>query len=176
MKIRLSAPVTIDSIVDGEGLRAVIWTQGCIHNCNGCHNPQTHGFDGGYDEDVRSIVDTLEKLKIHKGITLSGGDPFEQPLPLVYICRAAKKMGMDVWAYTGYTFEQLTDEENIMHREWIQLLREVDILVDGKFEQEKKDLLLRFRGSSNQRILDVKKSLGAKKPIIHANYVDDRFE
>ncbi|KDR94932.1 anaerobic ribonucleoside-triphosphate reductase activating protein [Peptoclostridium litorale DSM 5388] len=176
MKIRLSAPVTIDSIVDGEGVRAVIWTQGCIHNCSGCHNPRTHSFDGGYDEDVRSIVDTLEKLKIHKGITLSGGDPFEQPLPLVYICREAKKLGMDVWAYTGYTFEQLTDEENIMYREWIQLLKEVDILVDGKFEQEKKDLLLRFRGSSNQRILDVKKSLEAKKPIIHGNYVDDRFE
>jgi len=92
LKIRLASPITIDSIVDGPGLRAVIWTQGCKHNCKGCHNPHTHNFNEGTEYTVNEINQQIRNLKLHRGITLSGGDPFEQPEPLIEICKEAKKI------------------------------------------------------------------------------------
>ncbi|MGL4796735.1 MAG: anaerobic ribonucleoside-triphosphate reductase activating protein [Paraclostridium sp.] len=171
MNIRLASPMTYDSIVDGPGLRAVIWTQGCIHNCKGCHNPQTHDECGGYEIDIEEIVDKVLRLKLHRGITLSGGEPFMQSEALIDIAKACKDCNMDVWAYTGYTFEELTDKKNINYFNNINLLRNVDVLVDGRFIEAKKDISLKFRGSLNQRIIDVKKTLESKRLHLHEEYM-----
>ncbi|SHK54953.1 anaerobic ribonucleoside-triphosphate reductase activating protein [Tepidibacter formicigenes] len=173
MKIRLASPLTIDSIVDGPGLRTVIWAQGCNHKCKGCHNPSTHDFSGGFKVDVKDIIDEIKKLKLQRGITLSGGEPFEQPDPLIKICKEAKKLGLDIWAYSGYTFEQLIDTKNPRYFKWKSLLENIDTLVDGKFIESKKSLLLKFRGSSNQRIIDVQKSLKLKKAVLHLEYIEN---
>ena len=111
MNIRLASPITYDSIVDGPGLRAVIWTQGCNHNCKGCHNPQTHDTCGGHSVDSLKIISEIYKLRLHRGITLSGGEPFMQSEALLDIAKESKKLNLDVWAYTGYTFEELIDKK-----------------------------------------------------------------
>lgn len=177
MFIRLSHGITRDSIVDGPGLRAVVWTQGCKHNCKGCHNPCTHDFNNGFLMDTRDIVDELKGLRLHKGITFSGGDPFEQPDECFEIAKAAKSMGLDIWCYTGYTFEELTNKRGRKYKEgWIEFLKYIDVLIDGPFVLEKKNLLLKFRGSENQRILDVKKSLRFRTPVLMAGYYDIQTE
>ena len=173
MFIRLSNEITKDSIVDGPGLRAVIWTQGCNHNCKGCHNPSTHDCKGGFLMDVQKIEETLKSLKLQKGITFSGGEPFEQPLACMEIAKFAKQLGLDVWCYTGYTFEKLTNEKDVNYKEgWKEFLAYIDVLVDGPFVIEKKNLLLRFRGSQNQRIIDVRKSFSNKTIILKEEYYD----
>lgn len=173
MFIRLSHKMTRDSIVDGPGLRAVIWTQGCSHKCKGCHNPSTHDFNGGFLMDIDDIIEELKSLRLHKGITLSGGEPFEQPSECIKIAKAAKLMGLDIWCYTGYTFEQLINKRSDNYKkEWSELLRYIDVLIDGPFILEKKDLLLKFRGSRNQRILDVNKSLKYKIPVLLEEYYE----
>ena len=174
MKIRLAAPLTVDSIVDGPGLRTVIWTQGCIHNCKGCHNPQTHDMNGGFVTDANDIIGQLKKLKLQKGITLSGGDPFLQAGGLVQVARAAKELGMDVWAYTGFKWEQLVNPKQNLHTDFMNLLKCIDILVDGRFIESQKSSGLLFRGSSNQRIIDVKKSLNQKKLILMEEYMKEQ--
>ncbi len=173
MKIRLASSITMDSIVDGPGLRAVLWTQGCHHKCKNCHNPQTHDFHGGFEVAVEEVIEEINKLKLQRGITLSGGDPFEQPEALIEICKETKKLGLDIWAYTGYTFEELMDIKNPKYFKWAHLLEYIDVLVDGRFIEEKKDLLLKFRGSRNQRIIDVRKSLNAKKTMLHLEYMEE---
>ncbi|AVD36506.1 anaerobic ribonucleoside-triphosphate reductase activating protein [Clostridioides difficile] len=173
MKIRMSSTISYDSIVDGPGLRMVIWTQGCIHNCKECHNPQTHDLCGGFYMDTEEIINKVKSLKLQKGITLSGGEPFLQPEPLEVIAREAKTNGLDVWSYTGFTFEQLLDKRNSAYFKNLNLLKQIDILVDGKFVAEKKDISLKFRGSSNQRIIDVQKSLKYKKVFLVEQYMKD---
>ncbi|MBF8982694.1 anaerobic ribonucleoside-triphosphate reductase activating protein [Lutibacter sp. B2] len=171
MFIRLSNEITKDSIVDGPGLRAVIWTQGCKHNCKGCHNLSTHDLKGGFLMEIQNIEETLKSLKLQKGITFSGGEPFEQSLACMEIAKIAKQLGLDVWCYTGYTFEKLTNEKDINYKEgWKEFLDYIDVLVDGPFVLEKKNLLLRFRGSENQRIIDVKKSFSNKEIILKEEY------
>lgn len=172
MKIRISSPLTFDSIVDGPGLRMVIWTQGCIHNCKGCHNPQTHILNEGYEVNTSEVIDKIKSLKLQRGITLSGGEPFLQPEALEEVAREAKSRGLDVWAYTGYTFEQLLDKNNKSYFKNLNLLRQVDVLVDGKFIEEKRDISLKFRGSSNQRIIDVQKSLNNNKVLLNEQYIE----
>lgn len=169
MKIRLASPLQNDSIVDGEGIRTVIWTQGCLHHCPGCHNPQTHDLNGGIEYDIEDIKQELSKVELQDGITLSGGDPFFQAKASACLAKYAKSIGMDVWAYTGYTYEQLLSisQKNEDIRE---LLNNIDVLVDGKFEQEKKSLNVRYRGSTNQRIIDVPASLKEKSTIIRKDY------
>lgn len=176
MNIRLASPMTYDSIVDGPGLRAVIWTQGCNHNCKGCHNPQTHDTCGGYEIDSKEIVDKISKLKLHRGITLSGGEPFMQSEALIDIAKVCKSFGMDVWAYTGYTFEELTDKKNVNYFNNLNLLRNIDVLVDGRFIEAKKDITLKFRGSLNQRIIDVKKTLECKRLYLHEEYMKEDLD
>lgn len=171
MKLRIASPLTTDSIVDGPGLRAVIWTQGCNHNCTGCHNPQTHNLCGGTETDTEDIIETIKSLKLHKGITLSGGEPFLQPKALEEIAMESKKIGFDVWAYTGFTLEQLISENNPSNKENFNLLKNIDVLVDGKFIESKRDINLKFRGSSNQRVIDVKKSLESDKVVLHEEYM-----
>ncbi len=153
-KIRLASPLQLESTVDGPGYRFVVWTQGCPHHCPFCHNPQTHAYNGGYIEDVQTIIDELNNKQLQSGVTLSGGEPFEQPLPLIEIAKAAKANRLNVWAYTGYNFEDLLEKEDTR-----ELLNHIDVLVDGKFINDLKHYQLRFKGSLNQRIIDVQKSL-----------------
>lgn len=173
MKLRLSSSIMFDSIVDGPGLRMVIWTQGCIHNCYGCHNPQTHSLTSGYEVECEEIIGKLKESRLQKGITLSGGEPFLQPVPLALIAKEAKKMNMDVWAYTGFEFEYLLSKKNTKYKDIMKLLKYVDILVDGKFEMDKKDIDLIYRGSSNQRIIDVQRSLKNGKTILSYEYMEE---
>lgn len=152
------AGVIRESVVDGPGWRFVVFSQGCIHHCEGCHNPQTHDPDGGYESSVERIITEVKKDPLLRGVTLSGGDPFEQAENFSVLAREVHKLGLDVMTYTGYTIEQLMKgmEKN---EGWRSLLEETDILVDGKFILEKKSLECKFRGSVNQRILDPKKSI-----------------
>lgn len=155
MKIRLADDnLLTDSIVDGEGLRAVLWTQGCSHNCKGCHNPETHDFNKGVLVEVDEVKQLIKDLTLQDGITFSGGDPFFQPDPCIEIAKFAKEEGLNVWAYTGFLFEDLIKNEKMR-----EFLNYVDVLVDGKFELENKSLNLKFRGSTNQRIINVPRSL-----------------
>ena len=172
MNLRLASDLTLDSIVDGPGLRMVIWTQGCIHHCYKCHNPQTHRLDGGIIVNTDYIIREIKKLKLHRGITLSGGEPFLQAGALSQVAKSAKQYGLDVWCYTGFLFEELISKANPLYRENIKLLNYVDVLVDGKFIYSKKDIRLKFRGSSNQRIIDVKSSLEHNKVILKYEYME----
>lgn len=155
MRISLSG-VTGDSIVDGPGLRLTIFTQGCPHHCPGCHNPQTHDPSGGSWGDTEDILAAAAENPLLDGITLSGGDPFMQPAPCLELAKGAHKLGLNVWTYTGYTWEALW-EENAPEK--IALLKETDVLVDGPFLLAERSLELRYKGSKNQRTIDVKKSL-----------------
>ena len=165
MKIRLANSLQKGSIVDGEGIRAVIWTQGCTHNCPGCHNPETHSFDGGFVEDTRTIKNEISKLTLESGITFSGGDPILQVDACLDIAKFAKECNLNVWCYTGFTFEELLKMSETKSK-IKEFLKFVDILVDGKFLIEQKSLNLKFRGSKNQRIIDVKKSLEREKVVL----------
>lgn len=155
MVVRLAADIQPDSILDGSGIRTVIWFQGCLHNCKGCQNPETHDLNGGIIFDVDEIKKKLKKLKYQNGITLSGGDPFFQPEAAFEIAKFAKCIGLNIWAYTGFTYEALLNGD----KKRLELLKLVDVLVDGKFIMDKKSLNCKFRGSTNQRLIDVKKSL-----------------
>lgn len=169
MEIRLAAPLQYDSIVDGEGIRTVIWTQGCSHNCKGCHNPETHDFNGGTLVDVEDIKKELASLEFQDGITLSGGDPFMQPKACLEIAKFAKEIGLNVWAYSGFTFDQLK-VLSMSKPEILELLKNVDVLVDGKFILEEKSYDAKYRGSSNQRIIDVPSSLLRGEVMLLENY------
>lgn len=158
MKIRLAGNMQIDSIVDGEGLRTVIWTQGCSHNCQGCHNPETHDFKGGFEIDIEDLKKEIKNLKYQDGVTLSGGDPFFQIPACLEIAHYCHSLGLNVWCYTGYTFEQLMFISK-SNPTVLEFLKEIDVLVDGKFILAEKSLNVKFRGSKNQRLLDVKESL-----------------
>lgn len=159
MLIRI-AGIEPESIVDGEGIRYVVFTQGCPHHCVGCHNPQTHAMDGGKLVDVDDIINDIHARRNYiDGITLSGGEPFCQVPECAAIARAAHDMGLTVWCYTGYLFEQVYLNPN-------ELLATVDVLVDGPFVQEERSLDLEFCGSRNQRIIDVPASLKAGKVVL----------
>ena len=153
MQIRI-AGIVKESIVDGPGFRLAVFTQGCPHHCPGCHNPQTHDFEGGSWMDTSEIAGFATENILLDGVTFSGGEPFCQPEACAEIAREARKAGLNIWSYSGYTFEQLLDL-----KECRVLLDELDVLVDGPFILEKRTLDMRFRGSSNQRLIDVKQSL-----------------
>lgn len=162
MNLRLASDMTIDSIVDGPGLRAVVWTQGCPHKCKGCHNPQTHDLNGGFEVDVDKLIDKISKLRLQKGITISGGEPFIQTMQLIPIVRYIKEnTGLDIWVYTGFQYEEL-----IKNDKNIEFIRYIDVLVDGKFDENKKDINLKFRGSSNQRIIDVQETIRSSSIVL----------
>ena len=150
--IRISG-IEWEAIVDGEGIRYVIFTQGCPHHCLGCHNPQTHSFDSGKLVLIEDILDDISKRKDWiDGITLSGGEPFCQIGQCSIIAKQAQKMGLSVWCYTGYLFEDL-------YGQGAELLNYIEVLVDGPFVQAEKSLELDFRGSRNQRVIDIPESL-----------------
>ena len=150
------AGVINESIVDGPGIRMTVFVQGCPHRCEGCHNSHTWSFDGGYDLEVDDIIKTAAKNPLLKGLTLSGGEPFSQAKALSELAQKAHDIGLDIFTYSGYTFEEIIASED---PDWKALLEQSDYLVDGRFDLSQKSLELRFRGSKNQRVLDVKKSL-----------------
>lgn len=162
-EIRL-AGVIRESIVDGPGIRFVVFTQGCPHYCKGCHNPKTHDVTAGYISQTDNLISAIKENPMIMGVTLSGGEPFLQSRQLVEFAKEVHAMGLDILTYTGYTFEELlANKEKNPYR--YKLLEQTDILIDGKFIEEQKSLMLRFRGSKNQRIIDVKKSLECGKAI-----------
>lgn len=162
MKIRISGIVN-DSVVDGPGFRLAVFTQGCPHHCAGCHNPQTHDFEGGREIDTQEIIEKLRGNPLLDGITLSGGEPFCQGAACAELASAAHALGLNVWTYSGYTYEQLLAGD----AEQRALLAETDVLVDGPFVLPQRTLELRFRGSANQRLIDVKASTaaGSAQPV-----------
>ena len=143
--IRLASPMQEDSFVDGPGVRMVIWTQGCRHHCFNCHNPQTWDTEGGTLFPVDQLQQQIRDAQLQSGLTLSGGEPFLQVEPLLDIVKTAKEKQLNIWAYSGFTYEELLADEDKK-----RLLVELDVLVDGKFVQDLKDPALIWRGSSNQ--------------------------
>lgn len=165
MQIRLASNLQPDSIVDGIGIRTVIWTQGCPHNCGGCHNLSTHDFKSGMVFEIDELKEELGTIKGQDGITLSGGEPFSQPLECLELAKFAHSMDLTVWSYTGFVFEDILKSDKQR-----KLVEEIDVLVDGKFELELASLDLLFKGSSNQRIIDVKKSLKLNEVVLVDEY------
>jgi anaerobic ribonucleoside-triphosphate reductase activating protein len=149
-KLRLSGIVK-ESIVDGFGLRYVIFTQGCLQRCFNCHNQHTWDLDGGYFMDIEDIIQDLNNYPLIQGVTFSGGEPFLQVEPLVELASRVHKMKLDVTIFTGYIYEDLIKQDV-----YIPLLNSCDYLIDGPFINSLKNLDLTFRGSSNQRIIDMK--------------------
>ena len=139
-----------ESIVDGEGIRYVIFVQGCPHNCPGCHNPESHPFDSGETRTVDAIFKEICEDPLLSGVTFSGGEPFCQPEPLAELARMVRARGLDITTYTGYRYEDLL---RMQVPGIAELLAETDVLIDGPFMLEERDLTLPFRGSRNQRII-----------------------
>ena len=165
--IRLSG-IAYESLVNGPGIRRVFFSQGCNHNCKGCFNPETHDFSGGEEKNIKELIEDVYKNPMIKGITFSGGDPFERAEEFSYMAKAFKEKGLNIWSYTGYKFEYIID--NLDKRNgWKDLINNLDVLVDGRFEEDKAIEGLRFRGSTNQRIIDVKESLRTGD-IVTLNY------
>lgn len=166
LQIRLAGEMTTDSIVDGEGIRSVIWTQGCVHKCKGCHNPETHSFEEGFLKDVSVLCKEIKALEFQDGITLSGGDPLCQIEACAEIAKFCQSIGLNVWCYTGYTIESLLKriEKDSKLKE---LLENIDVLVDSPFILELKSFDVPFRGSSNQRLIDSKRTIKKKKVCLY---------
>lgn len=163
MKIKI-AGIANDSIVDGPGFRFTIFVQGCPHKCRGCHNPQTHDFSGGTDTSTDELLAKIKANPLLDGVTFSGGEPFCHAKALADLAREIHALGLNIVTYSGYTFEELLAGADT-HPEWLELLEETDILIDGRFEESLKSYDVRFRGSTNQRYLDAKASLTQKKAV-----------
>lgn len=181
------AGVVRESIVDGPGLRFAIFCQGCPHNCPKCHNQDTHDFSGGYDCDIQKIVNAIEENPLLSGVTFSGGEPSHQPVAFLEIAKKVKSRGLNIWMYSGYTLEELlsranstisdldnmnenssqTSEKNEEQVALTGLLSLIDVLVDGKFINELKDLTLPFRGSKNQRLIDMAATKRHNKIVLY---------
>lgn len=155
MQIRIAGLVP-ESYVDGRGIRFAVFMQGCLRHCTGCHNPNTHALDGGKIFDTADIIAQFVQNKLLTGITLTGGEPFLQQPAVMELADAAKCAGLDVWCYTGYTFDEVKSSP---------LINFIDVLVDGAFDISRRDLNLPFRGSTNQRLINVPASLANKKIV-----------
>lgn len=163
MRLRI-AGYTPDSVVDGPGIRFVIFTQGCLHNCEGCHNPKTHDPEGGDLVPVSEIVDRIKKTRLIRGVTFSGGEPFLQAAALVQLARQLRALGLNIVTYSGFTFERLL-EMAAKDKAVKDLLALSDILVDGPYVHAQRDLGLAFRGSRNQRLVNLRASLKAGQAV-----------
>ena len=155
------AGIVNDSIVDGPGIRTTFFCQGCPHHCPGCHNPETWDFGCGTQVPVENLLDVVRSNPLCRGVTFSGGEPFTQGKAFAKLARLLKEKGYEVASYSGYTFEALLKGSEAQK----ELLECIDILIDGPFVQAEKSLEIAFRGSRNQRILDVKKSLAEGKAV-----------
>ncbi|WP_295088850.1 anaerobic ribonucleoside-triphosphate reductase activating protein [Ruminococcus sp.] len=156
MELRIAGTVN-DSIVDGPGIRFTIFVQGCPHDCKGCHNPQTHDFNGGIIISTEVLLEKIKGNPLLDGVTFSGGEPFCQAQALASLGKEIKKLGLNIVTYTGYTFEKLFESRD--QNNWDELLKVTDILIDGPFILEQKDWEIKFRGSSNQRYIDCQESI-----------------
>lgn len=153
--LRISG-VVAESITDGPGIRAAIFLQGCPHNCAGCHNPDSHDFAGGSEISTDRLFEDIKRNPLLSGVTFSGGEPMCQAAALAGLARQIKSLGLEVAVYTGYTYEELISENDPSRME---LLGNSDILVDGRFVLAERSLELKFKGSRNQRIINLPESL-----------------
>lgn len=161
-----------ESIVDGPGFRYVIFVQGCPHRCPGCHNPQSHDFEGGYELSIDELWEDILKSRNISGITFSGGEPFCHVEPLLEIAKRAKAAGLDLMSYSGYTYEQLTGRKDPATDDFLGML---DILVDGPFIEAQRNLELVYRGSENQRVIDMNKTREAGEIVLYKSSFDLDF-
>ena len=166
-KLRL-AGIAGDSIVDGPGIRMTLFAQGCPHHCQGCHNPETWEFDGGTWWTTDDLVKVIEENPLAKGVTFSGGEPFSQAEAFAELAGKLKNRGYEVASYSGFTMEELLRGS----REQQMLLEKLDVLIDGPYIEEQRSLSLAYRGSRNQRIIDVPASLrtGEIKEIVSGRW------
>ena len=155
-KIRI-ADIVPESVVDGKGIRMTVFSQGCRHHCPGCHNPDTWSEEGGKDYPLSFITGMAERNPLLDGLTFSGGEPFLQADAFATLGEWCHGKKLNVWCYTGYTYEQLLKEAESSEAT-ARLLGQIDVLVDGPFIEAQKDLTLWFRGSANQRVIDMKKT------------------
>lgn len=170
-ELRIAGTVS-NSIVDGPGIRFVIFTQGCPHHCPGCHNPQTHDFHGGYPADPEVLLSQIASDPILSGVTFSGGEPFCQADALVPIAEAIKARGKHLMIYTGYLYEELISKTDESVQKLLQL---ADVLVDGPFLLAERNLTLSYRGSENQRVIDLKKTAKAGEIVLYRSEYDEIF-
>ncbi len=161
MTLRIAGTVE-ESIVDGPGLRYVLFVQGCPHHCPECHNPETHPMDGGREVALSSILKEIKANPLIRRVTFSGGEPFARCRPLLALARELRSKNYELLAYTGYLFEDLLEK-----KEPRELLTLLDMLMDGPYIAAQKTLTLKFRGSANQRIIDVPASLAAGRTVLH---------
>lgn len=160
------AGINFESVADGEGVRVVIYVSGCLHNCKGCHNPSSHSFEAGqpFTEKLQDeIVSYMNRTPFISGATLSGGDPMYSAVEITPFIENLKRDRKDitVWIYSGFCYEEI-----LLNSEMFQLLSLCDVLVDGEFVLEQRDMTLSYKGSRNQRIIDIKKSLSSKKVVL----------
>lgn len=143
------------AIEDGVGIRMSLYSCFCPHHCKGCHNPMTWDYDNGYDETIENLFQLIKENENIDGVTFSGGEPFEQWKQFYELSKLIKtETKLNIWCYTGYTYEQLIkDDEKRL------LLEMCDVVIDGRFVESKKDLTLSYRGSSNQRVINVKETI-----------------
>ena len=154
-----------NSLVNGLGLRSVLFVSGCKHNCEGCQNKEMQSFCYGDKISLKDILKRIESnMPLIKGVTFSGGEPLEHIEELSILAKEIKNLGLNIWCYTGYTFEYIKNEV-IRNKELDQLIRYIDVLVDGKYDESKKQESLKYRGSSNQRMIDIGKSLNKNNII-----------
>jgi anaerobic ribonucleoside-triphosphate reductase activating protein len=163
------AGIVRESIVDGPGIRFVVFCQGCPHKCPGCHNAVTHDFEGGSDCSTEKILAAVDENPLLSGVTFSGGEPACQPEGFLTLAKAVKERKLNIWMYSGYTFEQLM-EMGKNSAALKSLLDYVDVLIDGRYVEAARDLTLRFRGSRNQRVIDVPASLRSGEAVIASEY------
>ena len=151
-------------VANGPGIRTTIFVTGCTHKCHNCFNEDYQDFDFGDPWTQRETDEVIEDLKLDevKGLTILGGEPFQNEVDLLQVLRDIKKeVQKDIWIFSGYTYEEILKDQDKK-----KLLEECDVLVDGRFVEALKDLSLRFRGSSNQRIIDVQKSLESNEVVL----------
>lgn len=147
-----------ESFVDGPGIRFVLFAQGCNHHCEGCHNPETHDYESGQVYDLNSLYKRIKTQKHITGVTLSGGEPFDQAVEFAKLAQLLKKDGLNIVTYTGYKLEYILGN-TLDIKGWKELLETTDILIDGPYIHELRDISIAFRGSTNQRLVDVPQTL-----------------
>lgn len=169
------AGVVRESIVDGPGLRFTVFAQGCPHHCIGCHNESTHDFKGGNLTEIETILTEIDKNPLLSGVTFSGGEPFCQAEGFCMLARKVKDRGLHIVAFSGYTYEELMDMAERPDPEGAcvkELLDLTDLLIDGRFDLSLRDLTLCFRGSQNQRLIDMNKTRNAGKIVLDDKYMN----
>lgn len=158
--------INFESVVDGEGVRIVVFVSGCLHNCKGCHNPTSHSFEAGrpFTEELQDeIIDYINKTPFISGATISGGDPMYSAKAVADFVRRLRTEVKDIslWIYSGFRYENI-----LQNSEMLDLLKLCDVLVDGEFILEQRDMTLSYKGSRNQRIIDIQKSLTQNEIVL----------